>query len=271
MESFFDLVTTRRSVRTFDGSDISKEELEELKDYAAKVVNPLDIPVRFEFIEKDANGLSSPVLSGEKIYVSAMMKPAPNADVAYGFAFQDLLMHAHEKGFGTVWIGGTMPRDKFEKASGLSDGEVMPCMSPLGKEAPKMSIKEGLMRRGVKADSRYDFEKLFFLNSFETPLSESESMAREINVMLKAVRLAPSAVNKQPWRVVVGDNVAHFYEKKDKGFDTGDYDLQKIDVGIALYNFCREGKEEGKDMKFEIADPRLPVSEGVEYIASYRW
>ena len=31
---------------------------------------------------------------------------------------------------GTVWIGGTMPRDKFESASGLSENEIMPCVSP---------------------------------------------------------------------------------------------------------------------------------------------
>ena len=28
-------------------------------------------------------------------------------------------MKAHEMGFVTVWIGGTMPRDKFEAASQL--------------------------------------------------------------------------------------------------------------------------------------------------------
>ncbi len=271
MNSFFDLVSSRRSVRTFDGQDINSDLLQQLKDYAKEITNPYGIPVRFEFLDKESNGLSSPVLSGEKLYVSAMMNPAENADVAYGYAFQDLLMKAHELGLGTVWIGGTMPREKFEKASGLSEGEIMPCMSPLGKEAAKMSIKEGLMRKGVKADWRYDFEQLFFLNSFETPLTESESIARGINVMLKAVKLAPSAVNKQPWRVIVGDNVAHFYEKKDKGFDADGYDLQKIDLGIALYNFEKQGKEEGKDMTFELANPRLPVPEGTEYIASYRW
>ena len=42
----------------------------------------------------------------------------------------------------------------------------MPCVSPLGYISKKMSVKETLMRKGVKADSRLDFEELFFGSEF---------------------------------------------------------------------------------------------------------
>ncbi len=269
MSSFIELVKTRRSVRAFDGNGVDQKVLEELKSFADEIANPYGREVRFVFLDGAANGLNSPVLSGEKCYVSAVAVPGEHMDEAYGYSFQKLLMKAHELGLGTVWIGGTMPRDKFEKASGLKDGEVMPCMSPLGVTAKKMSVKETLMRKGVKADWRMKFEELFCVGDFNTPLDEGYAKSHGLYDDLEAVRLAPSAVNKQPWRVVIDGKKAHFYEKHDKGFVTPSYDLQRIDIGIALYNFETQLLEEGRKPEFTIEDPGIKTPEGVDYIATY--
>ena len=127
------------------------------------------------------------------------------------------------------------------------------------------------MRKGVKADSRIDFDKLFFEGDFNTPLSEEKATAAGVFEALENVRVAPSAVNKQPWRVVIDGNAAHFYEKKDKGFATPDYDLQKIDVGIGMYHFETELVSKGLSPKLEISDPGLAMPDDTEYIATYRW
>ena len=84
------------------------------------------------------------------------------------------------------------------------------------------------------------------------------------------MRLAPSAVNKQPWRVAVCGNEAHFYEKQSKGYVSGDgWDIQKIDMGIALCHFELTAKECGLDVAFEIAEPELHPGDDTHYIASY--
>ena len=80
------------------------------------------------------------------------------------------------------------------------------------------------------------------------------------------VRRAPSAVNKQPWRVVVDGKQAHFYEKKSKGYvDASGWDLQKVDLGIALYHFACAFDE---NVQLSIADPGLSAPEGTAYIAT---
>ena len=271
MSEFLELVKSRRSVRTFDGQRLDAAVVLELKSFADSIENPYGIPVKFAFLDAEEHKLTSPVLAGEKLYVSAVVAKGEHAEEAYGYAFEALLMQAHKLGLGTVWIGGTMPREKFEKATGLAENEVMPCVSPLGKVAKKMSVKETLMRKGVKADSRYDFEELFFAGDFGTPLTAGKAMEAGIRDALESVRLAPSAVNKQPWRVVVGDRVAHFYEKHDKGYITADYDLQKIDIGIGMYHFEKELLEEGRSPKLEVSDPGIAAPAGVDYVASYRW
>lgn len=270
MKDFLELAKTRRSVRTFDGNPVDPHVLQELKTFAEEMTNPFGVSLRFAFLDAEENKLSSPVLSGEKCYVTAMVeKGTPRLEEAYGYAFEKLLMKAQELGLGTVWIGGTMPREKFEKASALAENETMPCVSPLGVTAAKMAMKETLMRKGVKADTRKDFEELFCCGSFETPLTEDAARELGLYNALEAVRIAPSAVNKQPWRVLIDGNKAHFYEKHDNGYITADYDLQKIDIGIALFHFESQLICEGKQPTLECVQPGFPVPKGMDYVATY--
>ena len=269
MSTFLELAKTRRSVRTFDGNMPDEQMINELKEFAQTIDNPYGIKIRFEFLDAEENKLSSPVLSGEKLYVSAITTKEAHAEEAYGYSFEKLILKAHELGLGTVWIGGTMPRDKFESASGLADGEIMPCISPLGAVAKKMSVKEALMRKGVKADSRMKFEDLFYVGDFDTPMTENYAKEHGLFDAFEAVRIAPSAVNKQPWRVVIAGNTAHFYEKHDKGFSTPDYDVQKIDIGIALYHFESQLKSEGKEPLLSVNKSEIEIPGNMDYMASY--
>ena len=124
------------------------------------------------------------------------------------------------------------------------------------------------MRKGVKADARLPFETLFYSGSFDTPLTPER--AGTLFDALEAVRLAPSAVNKQPWRVVVCGDTVHFYEKRSKGYSDGGWDIQKIDLGIALAHFELAAKESGLSPVLTIADPGIAAAPDTEYIASFR-
>ena len=61
--SMLELIRTRKSVRTFDGRPLAEEDRKALADYAATIVNPYDIPVKFVFLDADKYGLSSPVIT----------------------------------------------------------------------------------------------------------------------------------------------------------------------------------------------------------------
>ncbi len=257
----------RKSVRTYDGQKISEDDKRAIEDYIGKISNPFDIPVEFVLLDAGEHGLSSPVLSGERLYVAGKVEKKTYADVAFGFSFEKLVLYAWSLGIGTVWIGGTMKRELFEAAAGLKDGEMMPCVSPLGYPAKKRSLKETMMRKGIGADRRISSDKLFFNETWENPLKPEADM----NDILEMVRWAPSAVNKQPWRIIYKDSIYHFYEKKDKGYvndSTGD--LQKIDVGIALCHFCMGLEEKGRKPEVSVTDPGIEIPENAEYIASVR-
>ena len=260
-------ILTRKSVRSYDGRPIEGAVLEQVKAFAAGIENPFGIPVTFVFLDAREKGLSSPVLTGEPLYVAGKVPRVPYADVAFGFAMEQLLLYAWSLGLGSVWIGGTMKREQFEAAVGLEPGERMPCVSPLGYPAPKRSLRETLMRKGVGADSRLNGEKLFFDGAFGTPLIGKA--LEPWNDLMELVRWAPSAVNKQPWRVVAKDGRFHFYLKHDKGYVSDAVgDMQKIDVGIALCHLVLGAEEKGLAARVTVADPGIAVPEDVEYIAT---
>jgi len=82
---------TRKSVRTYDGNPLRAEDLEKLQAFAATIENPFGIPVSFVFLDAKEQGLSSPVLTGEPMYVAGKVAKVPYGDVAFGFAMEQLL------------------------------------------------------------------------------------------------------------------------------------------------------------------------------------
>lgn len=260
-------IKTRRSVRTFDGRTVEEDVLLQLLAETALWGNPFGIPVSFRFLNAKDHGLVCPVVTGTERYVGGKIQKGPWACAAFGYSFEQFILRAQALGLGTVWLGGTMNRPAFEQAMELGEDEMMPCASPLGYPAAKQSIRESMMRKAIKADERMDFETLFFDGDVATSLSRETSGA--LALPLEMVRLAPSAVNKQPWRVILKDGTAHFYLKRSKGFGHGgDLDMQMVDMGIALCHFALAAKECGLEVEFLQDDPGL--AEGMEYVASYR-
>ena len=268
MEHISELVKTRRSVRTFDGRTINAEDLQKLTSFMDKIENPYGIPIEFKLLDANEQKLTCPVVVGTNLYIGAKSQRTPHIEEAVGYSFETLILYAQSLGIGTVWVGGTMDRAAFERAMELKENEMMPCMSPIGYPAEKMSLRETMMRKAIKADSRVPFEQLFFDGSLDVTLKKEQ--AGKLAEPLEMVRRAPSAVNKQPWRIVVDKNAVHFYLKRTKGFiSDAAGDMQKIDMGIALCHFALSAKENGLDVSFNIDNPGITADADTEYIASY--
>ena len=260
-------ITQRRSFRTFDGKPLSDEHKQKILNFANQIENPYNLPVEFKYLDAKEHGLSCPVVKGVDLFVGGKISKGPFANEAFGYSFEKLVLFAQSLDIGTAWVGGTFNRSAFEQAMQLADGEMMPCASPLGYVAEKMSLRESLMRKAIGADKRKDFEELFFDQTFDTSLTKDK--AGDLAFALEMVRLAPSAVNKQPWRVVVEKNAVHFYIKRSRNFDGGDLDMQKIDMGIALCHFEVAAKSQGLNISFALKNPNLATPDGQEYIASF--
>lgn len=269
MHNIAELIKERRSVRTYNGRTLEVNTKEQLLAYAETIQNPFGIPVVLQLLDAKEDGLICPVVTGTDLYVGGKVTHTENGSLAFGYSFEEFVLYAQSLGLGTVWLGGTMNRAAFEQAMELGEDEIMPCASPLGYAAKKMSIRENMMRKAIKADERLPFEELFFEGSFDIALTKDK--AGIFSEPLGMVRLAPSAANKQPWRAVIADRTAHFYLKRSKGVSHGGkLDMQMIDMGIALCHFALSAKEQGLNLVLVQDDPKLGSDAEAQYVASYR-
>ena len=265
MDSIENVIAKRTSVRTFDEKPLTTEDRLALAGILEKTGNPFGVAVEFRIFDAERHGLKSPAIVGEKLYVAAKVAREPNCEIALGYEFERFCLEAAAMGLGTVMLAASLNREAFERAMEVAEGEVMPVASPVGYRAARHSIRELAMRKALGADNRLPFGDLFFEGSFERPLSEDA--AGEMRALLEAVRLAPSAGNKQPWRVVVEGDRAHFYEKRSIG-ESPLGDIQKVDMGIALVHFDLVAAERGLKIGFVQDKPDIAMPDGVEYIAT---
>lgn len=261
-----EIIKKRRSIRTFDEQKMLGDTLiKNINEFINNQNNPFNLDISWKILSAKEYNLSSPVIVGESYYILGKLKKDKNAELAFGYEFEEIVLYLTSLGLGTTWIAGTMPRDKFEKAIDLKEDELMPCVSPLGYPNNRMSFREALMRKGIGADKRLDFNELFYSNDFKTALNKDE--LEKYKDILELVRLAPSAVNKQPWRLLICDNIIHFYKKANKGFDKDGMDVQKIDIGIALNHFVQGLKIKNINYEFSFENPNIEC-DNLEYIAS---
>ncbi len=133
------------------------------------------------------------------------------------------------------------------------------------------------IRKRAAGDRRLPAAQLFFDRRFGAPLADGEIGA--YTPVLEAVRRAPSASNKQPWRLVRADGAWHFYLQRSKGYGKGSLiysalrlaDLQRVDMGIAMCHFALTAAELGLDGEWVVDEPDIAQpGEDTEYTATWR-
>ncbi len=86
-----------------------------------------------------------------------------------------------------------------------------------------------------------------------------------------AARMGPSASNRQPWRIVKGENgVFHLFLKENKIYNRilGKIRIQNIDMGIAMCHFEMVAREQSLSGQWKVDSP-ADQTPALQYIASW--
>lgn len=239
-------VKERVSVRSYQDTAISMDVKEQIRTYMEGLENPFDVNVSFRMLEK------GPSTSGEKLgtygviqgasnFIGASVAPGNLALEALGYSFEQLILYITSLGLGTCWLGGTFDRSGFKEAMKLAEGDWFPVISPFGIAKGKRRVMDSATRWLIKADQRFNWDQLFFKDDFSKPLTKEQ--AGDYAFPLEMLRLAPSAANKQPWRIVCQGGNYHFYEARSMKDGKTGIDIQKTDVGIGACHFHLAVKE----------------------------
>jgi len=259
------VIRKRVSVRTYSELPVTDEMTDKINKYISTLSSPFKATVNFKLLESNAAGNSAKlgtygVIKGAKHYIGATVRDEGFALESLGYEFESAILYMTSLGIGTCWLGGTFNRGEFAKAMAVREDELFPVISPYGYAAEKRSFADSLVRYIAKGDSRKKWDELFFNQKFSEPLAASDAGA--FRTCLEMVMLAPSASNKQPWRIVKDGNVYHFYEYKSPGYSKAlGYDIQRIDMGIAACHFqfaAIEGDLKGEFSRLQSPIPDLP-------------
>ncbi len=268
------IIRKRYSVRTYSDKPVDVNLRTQIMEYADSIENPFGPDVRYKWLDKkqlpkgEKMGTYG-IIQGTDLYIGTAVPEHENAMEALGYSFEKLVLYLTEMGLGTCWLGGTFNRKAFTEAMELKEGEIFCIVSPVGYPAEKKSLIEKMMRIGSKGDKRNGWEMHFFNENFQTPLTKEDAGVYELP--LEMVRLAPSAVNRQPWRIVMKDGAFHFFEKHTREDEVpAMIDMHRIDLGIAMCHFHMTVEELGLTGRFE----RMDVSDiepagNMSYIASW--
>lgn len=270
------LIKRRISVRTYSRQPIAQDVQEKLQEYIRRPEGPFDAGVRFALLnkplEKSEAGIklgTYGVIQGASLFIGAAMKKQAHGPEQLGYALEKAILYCTSLGLGTCWLAGTFNKGSFSAAMDLSPEELLPIVAPVGYPSALRGPMDLLFKPVPAIRSRKPWKALFFESNFNDPLLDTDAGAYA--APLEMVRLAPSASNRQPWRIVRLSGVFHFYLAHDALFAArAAYDVQKIDMGIAMCHFELAARESGLKGKWGFCDPQAPgEAKGLEYIITW--
>lgn len=265
----FDAIKTRVSVRDFEKRPLSFEDeksVQEILDDVGKKRGPFGHRADFfSCLNKSRDKINFGTYGFIKhppMFIGGVIANTTKGMVDYGFLFEEAVLRITELGLGTVWLGGSFDRSTFHVNLGMHG--IIPAVSPVGYPSDT-AIKKRLTNKKRDYKWRKPFDTLFFIGEDFERMPEDH----QFNKYLEAMRLAPSASNKQPWRIILKDETIHLYLKRILGYDeNAPMDTQAIDAGIALSHLSLTLKEDGYSTEF-IHEKPMDINE-CDYILSLK-
>lgn len=268
-------IKVRRSVRTYEKRPVAPELLDKIKSYISSLSNPFGVDVHIHEIDKDLHMSENGeklgtygVIKGATNFLGLSVGKVPMGLVAAGYQFENLVLYITSLGLGTVWLAATFSRSKFQSAMGIPDSDYFPAICPFGYPE-KIRFFEKVMRMGIKSDARKPWKDLFFDGDFSKPLDEEK--AGEYALALEMLRLAPSATNAQPWRVLKIGDTFHFYIMYKESTREDDKLIKQVDLGIGICHFDLTMQQDRNIQGvFDVKAPEgIKVPDEFHYIVSW--
>jgi nitroreductase len=241
--SVLTIIRERISVRKFDNRPLQDPDIAFLEALLEALPEaPYRSRSRFVLVAPDAGQKLGQlpgtygIIRGAQMYLVGGAEDSFQALIDFGYQMEYIILQAWDRGLGTCWLGGTFQRSPVERYADFPQGYIIPAITPVGYSAEKEGFVDSVLHRIMGSRQRKPAQEIFFTDQWHTPLDLEPDDA--VAIALEMVRLGPSAMNRQPWRVIVDGETTHFYIQKS-GLSSRIYKgmFQPVDVGIACCHF----------------------------------
>lgn len=231
VERWYKSIALRHSRRKYIAQPVNREILESLQKTIAEftpfadaravvVAQPLDDIFR---------GIvgSYGKVKGTRAYMAFIGQTnSPSVYEHVGYLGEGLVLEAVSLGLGTCWISGSFSPETVGRDIQLAAEEKVLAVTPLGYPSKGKNVTEKLMSAMVGSYKRKDLAKISVVDLHPLPAW--------IETALQAARVAPSAINRQPWVFHVsqaGITLAIDKPNHEASFS------KRLDCGIAMLHF----------------------------------
>lgn len=114
-----------------------------------------------------------------------------------GYTGEGLVLEAASRGLDTCWVAGLFSARKTADLVGLGPGERIYAVAALGHARDRATVKERLLFAAGRSKHRRPLEEI---------APGCESWPQWARSAVEAARMAPSAMNRQPWRFALEDD-----------------------------------------------------------------
>lgn len=235
-------VERRVSRRAYDGSPVSEQTLDEL-GLTCSAISARFSEARVVLLTTPPAGLFTGVVGGYgsvKGAVHAMLivadTQAPSAQRRAGWAGEAAILEATALGLDTCWVAGFFDPRVAAQATDLAPGERVFAATPVGHARESSTVAERGMRLMARAHAR---------KPLDTIAPGSAGWPQWARAAVECARLAPSAMNRQPWRfrldggaLVVSRDNAGEVPKVTKALDCG---IATLHAELAAHRYGAPG------------------------------
>jgi len=222
-----EMIYRRKSCRSFTGKPVDAEMIEKILSFELKPLYP-EIRVHWEIVSRDKVKCICPWTTPQLITIYSEETEGYLENI--GFLFQQMDLHLQTLGLGVCWLGmGRMNPKTTTEVERMKFVIMMAFGHPKGDR--------------LRHD-RKDFKR-----------KPMEKITDNADPKLEPARLAPSAVNSQPWYFTHAGDTIHVHCGK-KG--------SRLDIGIALAHLYIANESAFRYFRAENA---VPVP-GYDYVGS---
>lgn len=237
----YNVIFQRHSRRQFNGMALSPQNKVDLQNLSqllnsdvlgARVILVTENPDK---VFKGAIG-SYGKIKGAPAYVAFVgnMNDAAVQEKV-GYLGELFILAATSMGLATCWVGGFFRPEVVQTQIQLNQGEQVLAVSPIGSVRERYSIEEKIMSGFVTSHKRKDLPTL----CLRLP---KDPIPVWIRSSLEVARLAPSAVNRQPWRFSVeNETIKISVDNSKKSYNIS----KRLDCGIAMAHIEIGANHEG--------------------------
>ena len=165
-----------------------------------------------------------------------------------GYTGEGIILEATALGLNTCWVAGFFRPEIVASLIEVRNRERVLAVTPVGYAQQSESWEEKLMTGFGRSHNRLPLSKL-------VRGLPREKWADWVNVSLEAARLAPSAVNRQPWAFdVQDDGITVFVRTMGPEFNVS----KRLDCGIAMLHLEVAAVHSGCNGEWEfLASPQV--------------